>query len=30
VKEISALLSGIDLLINNAGIEEGVGPIWET
>lgn len=30
VKEISALHSGIDLLINNAGIEEGVGPIWET
>ncbi|DBA69406.1 hypothetical protein WJX79_005430 [Trebouxia sp. C0005] len=30
VKEISALHSGIDLLINNAGIEEGVDPIWET
>ncbi len=29
-EQVSQSLSGIDLLINNAGIEEGVDPIWET
>ena len=29
VKEVANAHSGVDLLINNAGIDEGVDPLWQ-